>query len=111
MNSFELTDEMLAQATSKVNEINKDLRNKINETNWQLINVDTQPRQSHLPENQELYRINKAYNQIEHSAKQNNLTDSFRTEKNQEINSRTTRSLEKAIDRYTRQYTILQAHC
>lgn len=109
----DILDDIIAQQERDVNKKSEWMLNALEKTNWQLVDKDSpDPLKSnkHLRSNDPIAYLNKTYTSLEARAKENNLSDSFRTEEVTETRSATTRSLEKAIARYAKQYSILQTH-
>ena len=104
-------DRIIANLSEGVKYKNEILEEGIQNTNWDKLK-EVPLVSNHSMEtlkNDPIAQINKAYNKIEEGARLNKLTDSFRLQMDTETESATAISLEKAIARYARQYTILQA--
>lgn len=106
-------DRIISHSESFVNKKNEYLEERYAETNWTKIEqLQKEPHLNHITlESSPEALVNNAYMELEKGAQLNKLTDPFRMQENQEIKSSTARSLAKTIERYARQYTILQAYC
>lgn len=108
----DLLDEIIAQLERDVNKKSEWLENSLEKTNWKLVNADaTRGSNTHTNIDDPIAKVNKVYTALENAANLNKLTDSFRPETYQEIECKTTRSLAQTIARFTRQHSVIQAHC
>lgn len=102
-------DSIIAKLDQGVKYKNEILEEGLKQTNWNEIeNLQRKHSQSGPAKDDPIAQINQAYTKIERQAKLNNLTDSFRVSPNPQVKSATERSLETAISRYAKQYSILQ---
>ncbi len=105
-------DRIISHSESLVNKKNEYLEETYSKTNWTKIEqLEKEPYANRvLLESSPEALVNNAYMDLQKGAQLNKLTDPFRMQENQETKSSTARSLAKTIERYARQYTILQAY-
>jgi len=106
-------DRIIAHSEANVNKKNEYLEETYAQTNWTKIEqLEKEPHLNRITlESSPEAMVNNAYMDLQKGVELNKLTDPFRMQENQETKSSTARSLAKAIERYARQYTILQAYC
>jgi len=105
-------DKIISHSASIVNKKNEYLEETYAKTNWTKIEqLEKQPNLNRiLLESSPEAMVNNAYMDLQKGAQLNKLTDPFRMQENQKTESSTARSLAKTIERYARQYSILQAY-
>ena len=105
-------DRIISHSQSIVNKKNEYLEETYSKTNWTKIEqLEKEPNLTHITlESSPEALVNNAYMDLQKGAQLNKLTDPFCMQENQETKSSTARSLAKTIERYARQYTILQAY-
>ena len=105
-------DDMLSQLCNPVNNKNKELEKRAEETDYKQFESDTAiaPYSRHLdPTKQEQALVNKAYTALKERAEVSNLTDSFRKEEATQVKQGTEGSLAKVSASFFRYSSILQA--
>jgi hypothetical protein len=104
-------DSIIAHSIESVKEKSKHIENNFEKTDWTKIEqLEKSPFLNHITDESRYRQVNNAYTDLESAVELNKLTDPFRVQENTETGSATKRSLAETIDRYARQYNILQAY-
>lgn len=102
-------EQILAEYSSDVKINNQHLENLMEEIDFNNLPVDGR-KSREVSDNLPYKQIKQALTKLVAAEEVNNLTDSFRSQKTEKVESRTEGSLKETLARYHRQASIIQNH-